>query len=364
MTRVGILSRSCLLNIWNGIGRHTISLASCLSMNFDVTLLVQSDTENSYVTQNGQLSIINVGTSIGKKKTSIDNLPQWMAALEKEMSNCSFDFLICMNSDTWIAAKNYVAHNPSCKIIGMVPYLYSRAHWLEPNTRKLMCDIEKDYFASVDSLVCHTELLAYSVAALSNRDVFIIPNCTVIDPVTSLRSDIVKHRICYVGLLNKGKFVEPLLRAIASVPYDVELVMTYPEASKEYASKLKKLTQSLNISDRVDMMGWRNTRVVKDLYQTSSLTVVTGLNESYAYGVLDPLSLGTRVIASGFSGLQDYLVSPKNVYNNLDELLNLISEKLTDDEQTVANERIDGVCKMQSFFSPNRISQMMGDLLR
>ena len=124
------------------------------------------------------------------------------------------------------------------------------------------------------------------------------------------------------------------------------------------------LCKSLKIIDRVEFIGWKDSMGVRRLYRSSSLTVVTGIYEPYAYGVLDPLALGCPVLVSGYSGLTDYLLNvERQSFTNVKTLSDGIRATLNASADDTFNMRVESMQHINSAFSIDSIVKQLEVLL-
>lgn len=367
MRRVAIISGSYLPNIWNGLGRHTTSLAWGLSgADFDVTVFAPSRSNDSYLTQSGQITIAHVGFENSENIATIPilSIQTWNDAVFNIIGNLDFDYVLLTNCDSWPCAKKYIEKYPMTQVIGFVPFLYSTASWLtDIKLRNITTELEKDFLAKCAKLVAHSISLATSVATQARREVYVLPH-------TEMQSDNIKYyapkknTICYLGRLNKTKSVESLIRAMSLLPASYTLTIASPETAEVYVQRIKKLADTLKVRSRINFCGWLNTADARKLYKESSLAIASGMNEPYGYGAIDPMSLGTPVIVSEFSGLVDYMVDKSNVYVNVDTLVELISHKLSRPFMQAKDERLAGITHSSLSFSINAMTMTLEEIIR
>lgn len=335
MKKIAVVSSAYYSNIWNGQGRHTFSIAYALTQKgYDVTVYSFIPTASKHVIQNGQIMAVQLGVAGNNSRNgalSFADLDAWNQKVYAEMSSQHFDIIVMPGWHGWKAARRY-AREHNAKLVGFVPYSHAIGGFMYPlKDATLAADIintENQFMVECDSLVTHVGLFGEKVAAHSNRDVMVLPNCHFDLSETQFDNDVdkVPFSMLVVGRLAKEKNIEMLIRAMEKIE-EVKLSLTSPDGSKFYFNtKLHNLAKTLKIDNRVNFLGYKNQREVMELYRTSELAVVTSQHEPYGYPVLDPMAFGCNVITSAWNGLGEYNVPE---FYSVETLINSIVQYFT-----------------------------------
>jgi glycosyltransferase involved in cell wall biosynthesis len=346
------------MSIWNGLGRQTNGLAAALSNSFDVTVFVPSDKSENFAVQQGQVRIVHVS-----KRLSPLHSDEWINACLAELKKDTFDFLIITSAGLWPIGQKYREHSTKTKLVSTVNFLYRNAIWLHTRVRsEELLELETAMLSETDILVSHSEMVASSVAVAAQREVYVVNNVVQVSTGVQPPYDPKPKTICCVGRIHRVNGFDVLLRAIHRMSTNVKLNIACPEYYSRFRYgnlALTQLVEKFQLQDRINFLGWINSDTAIALYRSSTVAVVVNSLEPFAYPVIDPLLLGTPVIASGFSGLSDYLLDPKNSYINIGELIALLEDKLNSD---VNQERIDGITDKR--FEADRITTVLEEILR
>jgi glycosyltransferase involved in cell wall biosynthesis len=120
-----------------------------------------------------------------------------------------------------------------------------------------------------------------------------------------------KNRILFVGRLVEVKGVNFLIRAFKQVREhipDSKLVIVGDGPERE---KLEKLSQELDLADRVEFKGWKTGRDLIEEYGKASVVVVpsitdpSGMTESLGVVAIEALSFGIPLVVSDVGGLKE-----------------------------------------------------------
>jgi len=333
MKKIAIISPSYIPNIWNSHGRSTFNIAYGLaSQGHDVNVFTYTNKLETYKDIDGQVTVFYVGGATqpdsNRKVTALpfEDIPMWNERLLPLLLVDDYDCIILNGWYGWQAAKQC-----STKIISIIPFLYSLSGWLKPLDYVLeeqIKFIEKECILESHLLVAHTKKFGEKLAAYCNRDVLIIPNCHLDMSTSTLRErPKIKNQLCFVGKINSEKCLERIIRVLPELP-EVQLVVSSLEKNQGYFSKLAYLAKQLDVDHNIRFSTWLSTKDVRELYKESSLAIVTSQFEPYGYNALDPMSLGTPVVVSEWSGLGEYINDENFVFSQLKTFQQKISAAL------------------------------------
>ena len=114
--------------------------------------------------------------------------------------------------------------------------------------------------------------------------------------------------ILCVAHLTPMKGHETLLRAVARLPFDVELRLVYH--GETLLTELQRVAIELGIGARVKFLGPKNPNELRDLYQHSDLFVLSSsFGEALPSVITEAMMCGTPVVATDVGGVREQLGS-------------------------------------------------------
>ena len=117
-------------------------------------------------------------------------------------------------------------------------------------------------------------------------------------------------RLLFLSRLHQKKGVEILFEALAKVPFEWTLTIA-GDGETDYLEQLKKLSDNLRISHKINWLGWIDAKNKWAIYQNADLLVLPSHNENFANVVIESLAVGTPVLVSQYVGLSDYVLEKK-----------------------------------------------------
>lgn len=155
------------------------------------------------------------------------------------------------------------------------------------------------------------------------------------NPVPELNLVRTPHATCnftFMGELSLRKGVIDLLYAIAKTKSDN--IHLFVAGSGDLAS-LKDLTKKLEITDRVEFLGWVNKEKKLELLAKTDVVVLPSYAEGLPMSILEAMSLGLPVITTPVGAVEDAVTH--NVHGllvepgNIDQLTNALTELASND---------------------------------
>ena len=146
----------------------------------------------------------------------------------------------------------------------------------------------------------------------------------------SRRYKIDREYILYVGALVPYKNIEGLLEAFSQVKNRMCKLVIAGADFYGYEAHLRTVAEHLNISDRVQFIGYVPYEELPELYENAKASVLLSLCESFGLPVIEAMACGCPVICSNVSTLPEIagdaaiLVDPhdpKAAANAIDRLL-------------------------------------------
>lgn len=148
---------------------------------------------------------------------------------------------------------------------------------------------------------------------IPNWPFFVLPNILDI-PSTPIYPGATKERgimkFAYLSRIHPKKGLDLLFEALAQNKQDWCLSIA-GEGEEEYIQRLKELSLTLNIEDKIQWIGWVNSADRYNFLADQDLFLLTSHNENFANVVVESLAVGTPVLISGNVGLSDYVAEKK-----------------------------------------------------
>ena len=161
-----------------------------------------------------------------------------------------------------------------------------------------------------------------------------------------------ENRILYVGQLIRGKGVDLLLRALKHVSNDFKATLVGQGNAIE---KLKKLTDHLGLSEKVQFTGWIDHHQLQAYYSAAKLIVVPSRwPEPFGMVGLEAMKYKRAVVGFDAGGIRDWLHHQENGLlvpeQNITEFASAI-DRLLSHSDLAEKYGINGYHKLQNQFS-------------
>lgn len=178
--------------------------------------------------------------------------------------------------------------------------------------------------------VCSKELEVLGRKADPTSEFLTIPNGVETDrfaPITRPQNPRVK--ILFIGRLipRKGfhRVVQalPLVRELAQVPFEVEVVGT-----GAHRAELDALAEKLHVSDLIHYVGMVPYDKLEKSYQYADIFVLTSLSEGMPSVILEAMGCGLPIIASDVGGNNEIVHEGQNGYLIPGDDVNLLADRM------------------------------------
>jgi glycosyltransferase involved in cell wall biosynthesis len=231
----------------------------------------------------------------------------------------------------------------------------------------------------------HTADFYTETVGLEPSKIVFVPNASLIsrDPEAHLAKQLANEQICTeLGISAKSRFVLVAARITAQKGQDLvieaakELRSRFPdvhyliagsEEDAPYIASLKQQSEQAKLSDRVHFLGFR--RDVARLIRAAEIAAIPSRFEPFSLSTLEPLLLGTPVVAARIGGIPEIIVSDDIGVlvepDNAPELAAGIA-KLLENPELAASISLNALERAQATYSVeallNRIDEVYGRL--
>lgn len=193
----------------------------------------------------------------------------------------------------------------------------------------------------------------------------VIPNPVNLNLVGTKKQQNPTPIILHVGRICREKQIDLILRAfkktLKSVDANLIITSTGPDENR-----LKKITKTLKIENKVTFTGYLTINQLSDLYSKADLFVAASNTETQGLVILEAMANKCPVIARKAPGFIDVIQDGKNglLFDNENELSNKINKLLTDKQtreklikngyKTVENYHTDKIVnRLEAFYISN-----------
>lgn len=161
----------------------------------------------------------------------------------------------------------------------------------------------------------------------SEFKLFNIPNIVNISDLRKIAyNPLIKNKlaILFLSRIHPKKGLNTLINTLAKVDFDFTLNIV-GDGDKTYIDEIKRLSESLNLSNKIVWVGSKYGDEKMQMYLDADLFVLPSLDENFANTVVESLSVGTAVLLSKSVGLSDFVLENNLgwVYNDTIEDLKL-----------------------------------------
>jgi glycosyltransferase involved in cell wall biosynthesis len=151
-------------------------------------------------------------------------------------------------------------------------------------------------------------------------DIYKIPNATIVySPINSEfwfseNKKIIKIgmplKIVFVGNINVIKNLEPLLMALKTISFDVNLKIVGDEVDSNYAEKLKIISKNINKikkNSRITYCGWKDSTFIKNVFSDSDIIILTSTSEGCPLSIIEGIASGCFPLVTCVGDMQRLL---------------------------------------------------------
>lgn len=157
---------------------------------------------------------------------------------------------------------------------------------------------------------------------------FVLPNILMLPDVAIQHQGNQVFTLIFLSRVHPKKGLEILFEALAQLEFDVCLKIA-GTGDEAYIEKLKQLAAELNISSKIQWLGWKGRDEKFAELMNADLFVLVSLNENFANVVVESLHMGTAVLLSRDVALSDFVNEQDMGWVTTLDVQN-VKQKLTD----------------------------------
>lgn len=328
-----------------GIEKFITNLANSLSSEYEIEIVSTYKIFNKpFFRLNDNIKVKYLLHNINPNKKEIKNCLKKLKlmSLIKELfksikilylkKNRMINYIKACNSDVIISTRDI--HNKWLGKYGSINSIkIGTEHNHHNNDKRYINKIVKST-VGLDCFVVVSNELKEFYKSLLTCPVICIPNS--IEQLPDKFSNLDNKNIISVGRLEKVKGFDDLIEVFKII------IKKYPDwklnivgDGSEFNSLQEKITKN-RLDDNIKLLGYKSSAELSDLYQKSSIYVMSSLNESFGIVLLEAMSYkipcvafdsangATEIISNNWDG---YLIKERNKIAMSKKLINLIENK-------------------------------------
>lgn len=305
--------------------------------NVQVDVLVLSDENNVF-----EKDILNNGVNLFKANSSNLYNPYNILIIRRKIKNGNYDIvhshLFPTNYWTALAFKTICRRKP--KLITTEHNTYNRRR--DSNYFKV---IEKNIYSTYDKIVSISEKTEHNLKKWLELDMEQSEKYKIISngidfnryyKATSYKKCELNNTfneetklLCMVGSFTKQKDQKSLIKIMQELDENIHLLLI---GEGELLNEHVKLTEKLNVQDRVHFMGFRND--VDRILKTVDIVVLSSHWEGFGLAAAEGMAANKPLIASNVDGLREVVENAGLLFKNSesDEIKKSINRLINNEE--------------------------------
>ena len=112
--------------------------------------------------------------------------------------------------------------------------------------------------------------------------------------------------LIFLSRIHPKKGLELLFEAVSKLNFEVKLKIA-GSGEEDYIEQLKQLSVKVNISQKIEWLGWKNREDKFTELMNADLFTLVSLNENFANVVVEALHMGTAVLVSEDVALSNFV---------------------------------------------------------
>lgn len=185
---------------------------------------------------------------------------------------------------------------------------------------------------------------------------FIQPNIITLPDVPLVKQQNEVFTLIFMSRVHPKKGIEILLHALSRLPFKAALKIA-GSGEGSYMEELKQLAADLNITEKIEWMGWVDRDHKFKALMDADLFVLVSHNENFANVVVESLHMGTPVLVSEEVALSAFVQRKDVGWVSTLDVVDVV-EKLTaakNDREKLSRIRTTGRAIIEESFSPVRL---------
>jgi glycosyltransferase involved in cell wall biosynthesis len=173
--------------------------------------------------------------------------------------------------------------------------------------------LEKYALGKIENKVVCSNLMKNSIGGYSNSIINIIPNGIDHEDIYNNNNNNNKQiesyhpNILFMGILNRIKGVDILLKAIPNIIRSIPNIQFYIVGSGPYETELKNIVNKLYIENYVQFLGYISGNERYKYLKSADVVVIPSRYDHFPILLLEAMACGKSIIASNVGGIPEIL---------------------------------------------------------
>lgn len=290
-----------------GITRVLVNLVNELADSYDITILVLMAKHDSFYPLDSRIKVIYIDSfehwAFAKVNVSIDKYMRWLPK-RTQIKNYFYDFGAYRTLEKWLNNnhKEYdvivsCMYKLSAQLAANSTYASKTIAWEHTDHTMggiVFNNLKNKYFKNLKGIVGINQEALKFYATLNSKS-YLIPNI-IGEPFESLPiANSKENIITYVGRLDKDKNVWELIEIFSKIDskdWKFQIIGNGPEFQN-----LQQQIESLQLNDKIDLKGEKNSNEIADLLSRSKIFAFTSKKEAFALVLVEAMFAGNALLS-------------------------------------------------------------------
>ena len=165
--------------------------------------------------------------------------------------------------------------------------------------------LEKYAISKIPHIIVCSPAVKYIIGSMTNSKIYVIPNGADFENIQNVQVDrSINHpNILYVGVLEKVKGVDVLIRSIPIIKKSLPNIHVYIAGNGSQETELKRLAKELNIEETVKFLGYISGDEKYSYYKSADTCILPSRSDSAPLALLEAMACKKPVVASNVGGI-------------------------------------------------------------
>ncbi len=319
---------------YGGVAVHVDNLTKLLSNSKEITpILVTFGEENSTYEKNGIQFFVLKRLTYGKYLFPLQIFYD-LLRLDKLIKKINPDLIHIQSTvPTFSLSGIYLAKK--YKVLLTLHGYFKEEYKFHTGVEKifnrfLSTPLEKRALKKIPNIITVCPQIKEMIQKITQSNIFVVPNGIDVKAIQAFKpiKTRTNHTIFYIGVLNKRKGVDDLIRAIPLVKNEIKDIKLYIAGTGPDLNKLKNLTKNLNIEENVKFLGFISEENKFSYMKSTDIFVLATYWESFPLVLLEAMACEKPIITTDVAGNPFAVIDGSNGFLVKPGNWRQISEKL------------------------------------
>ena len=203
-------------------------------------------------------------------------------------------------------------------------------------TRLITIPNEKYVLSKIPNIIAVSPYVEDLIGDMTNSKIYVVSNGVDIEDVENIRQyELDGHIIFYVGMLEKRKGVDLLIKAISTIKKEIPDVHLFIAGIGKEEINFKNLVKELDIEDNVKFLSFISEEEKYSYYKSADVCVFPSRFEWFGIVLLEAMVCEKPVVASNVGGIPyivedgktGLLFESENVEDLAEKIITLLKDK-------------------------------------